>query len=61
MLIYDPVLEDNVDGALAQLQRPILLVTNGPSAHSGALNLRHVFEDSSIPFADPVEVGVTAF
>ncbi|ROT80792.1 hypothetical protein C7M84_000459 [Penaeus vannamei] len=57
MLIYDPVLETSVDGALALLQRPLLVVTNGPSARSGALNLRHVFEDTNIAFNDPVELS----
>nr|XP_027211375.1 4-coumarate--CoA ligase-like [Penaeus vannamei] len=57
MVLYDPVLETSVDGALAQHQRPLLVVTNGPSARSGALNLHHVFEDTNIAFADPVELS----
>ncbi|XP_042864137.1 4-coumarate--CoA ligase-like [Penaeus japonicus] len=57
MILYDPVLESRVNNALELFKRPILTASNGPSTRSGALNLRHVFEDSSLAFADPVELS----
>nr|XP_045624296.1 4-coumarate--CoA ligase 3-like [Procambarus clarkii] len=57
LVIGDTFSEKKIDAALAEYKKPTVLVINGPSTVDGALDLLHILEDSSLPFADPVEVS----
>ncbi|XP_069168779.1 uncharacterized protein [Procambarus clarkii] len=57
LVIGDTFSEKKIDAALAEYKKPTVLVINGPSTVDGALDLLHILEDLSLPFADPVEVS----
>ncbi|KAK8751129.1 hypothetical protein OTU49_013101, partial [Cherax quadricarinatus] len=56
LVIGDITLEKKIETSLVLYKMPTILVMNGPSSISGALNLREILEDTSLPFKDCAEV-----
>nr|XP_053647997.1 uncharacterized protein LOC128699358 [Cherax quadricarinatus] len=54
MLVTDPKLESILIDALTKIKKTIPIFISGVSAH-GHPNIRHILEDSSKPFAEPVQ------
>lgn len=54
----DALLSPTLGAALDLYRKPTPLVTNGHASSPESISLRQVLEDPSVPFVDPVEVGI---
>ncbi|KAG7173457.1 4-coumarate--CoA ligase 3-like 5, partial [Homarus americanus] len=56
LVVGDTLTEKTLAQAITLCKTPSVVVINGPSSASGALDLQQIIEDTSVPFADPLEV-----
>lgn len=57
LVVGDPLIEKTIQEALTLYKKPTHLVINGASSISSAINLQHILDDPTIPYADPVQLS----